>query len=79
MQVMELIKKIQDNGASRISGALSEVPWRVRRQRNHTFRRVLWGAGIAVGLALVAVLVWVVMNRSAGEEAEEEEMGLGLS
>ena len=75
MQVMELIKKIQDNGASRISGALSEVPWAARR-RNRTLKRVLWGAGIAVGVALVAVLVWVAVARFAGEEAEEEEMGL---
>lgn len=75
MQVMELIKKIQDNGASRISGALAEVPW-VRRRRNHTMRRVLWGAGIAVGVALVAVLVWVTVGRCTGEESEEEEVGL---
>jgi hypothetical protein len=76
MQVMELIKKIQDNGASRISGALSEVPWVARRRRNHTFRWVMWGTGIAVGVALVAVLVWVALGRYAGEEAEEE---VGLS
>lgn len=77
MQVMELIKKIQDNGANRISGALSEIPWRARRQRSRTFRRLLWGAGIAVGVALVAVLVWVAMGRCADEEAiAEEELGL---
>ena len=77
MQVMELIKKIQDNGTSRISGALAEVPWTAHRRRDRTFRRVLWGAGIAVGLALVAVLVWVAVGRCADEEAEEEaEMGL---
>ena len=76
MQVMELIKKIQDNGASRISGALAEIPWTARRRRNHTLRRVLWGAGIAVGVALVAVLVWVMVGRCTGEEGEEEEVGL---
>ncbi len=76
MQVMELIKKIQDNGASRISGALAEVPWTARRRRNHTLRRVMWGAGIAVGVALVAVLAWVAVGRCCGGEATEEEMGL---
>ena len=76
MQVMELIKKIQDNSANRISGALAEIPWAARRRRNRNLRRVLWGAGIAAGVALVAVLAWVVMGRCTGEEAEEEEMGL---
>jgi len=74
MQVMELIKKIQDNGASRISGALSEIPWRGRQRRQRTLRWVLWGAGIAVGVALVAVLVWAAVGRCA--ESAEEEMGL---
>ncbi len=75
MQVMELIKKIQDNGTSRISGALAEVPW-ARRRRNRNLSRVLWGAGIAAGLALVAVLAWVAMGRCTGEGATEEEVGL---
>ena len=76
MQVMELIKKIQDNGTSRISGALSEIPWTACRRRDRTFRRVLWGAGIAAGVALVAVLVWVMVGRCCGEDAADEEMGL---
>jgi hypothetical protein len=79
MQVMELIRKLQDNGANRISGALAQTPWAVRRQRRRTFRRLWWVAGIAVGIALVAVLVWAALGRCAEEVAAEEEEEMGLS
>lgn len=73
MQVMELIKKLQENSGNRIAGAVAELPWPARRRARAT-RRVLWVAGFVMGAVLVAALVWAAVERCAREE--EETAGL---